>query len=109
MINEMGAMFTINEKFLNSEADICLKKAAVGKEFAPSQATLYMVVTFKKEDFSEELHDRLYKALDSFGILEFEVKPHEREKIELAFELGTSLQPDPILSVIELVFEKYKN
>lgn len=104
----MGKMFIIDEKYLNPEADIRLKKAAVGKQFAPSQNMLYMVIVFKKTDFGEELHERLYAALDSFKILEFEFKPQEPEQIELTVELETTLQPGAILSVIELVFEKCK-
>jgi len=102
-------MFSINKRFLDPKADICLKKAAMGKQFAPLQPTLCLIFTLKKTVFNEELRQSLLTALESFSILEFKVLPLETKDFQIILELGTSHQPDTILTIIELIIGKNKN
>jgi len=102
-------MFSINERFLNPDADIYLNKAAIGKQFAPLQPTLYLIFTLKKTVFNEKLRQSLLTALESFSILEFKILPLETKDIQIILELGTSHQPDTILTIIELIIGKSKN
>lgn len=101
-------MFSINERFLNPDADFYLNKAAAGKQFAPLQPTLYLIFTLKKTVFNEKLRQSLLTALESFTILEFKVLPLETNDFQIILELGTSHQPETILTIIELIVEKNK-
>lgn len=101
-------MFSINDKFLDPDADIRLNKALMGKNFAPAEPLLALSLTFKKNAFREELRQLLLDALEPFTILEFEFSRTPGEDIRLFVELATTHQPNTILSVIELVFEKNK-
>jgi len=101
-------MFTIKEKYLNPEADICLNWAVAGKRFDSLQPILLLVITLRKTVFSEELREKLFEALTSFIILRFDFKSFAAEAIKFTVELATTLHPEMILSVIERVFEKCK-
>lgn len=103
-------LFTIDEKYLNPEADICLNWAVAGKRFDSLQPILLLIVTLKKTVFSEELREKLFEALDSsFTILRFDFKPFAADTIKLTVELAAVLHPEKILSVIETIFEKGKS
>ena len=102
-------MFSINNKYLNPEGEICLKNALMGQRFNPAQPLLSLELTLRKVEFNKGLRESLLKALEPFTILEFEFLPLETENIRLSLELATSHQPDTILSIIGLVLEKNKN
>lgn len=99
-------MYSINRKFLNSDADILLNKALKGKQFAPVQPVLYLKLTIKKKKISHELRHRLSNALEPFTVLKLEFGNLENDDIQIDVELGTSHHPNTILSVLELVLEK---
>jgi len=103
-------MFTIKEKYLNPEADICLNWAVAGKRFDSLQPILLLVVKLRKTAFSEELRERLFEALNSsFKILRFDFKLFAADTIKFTVELATTRPPEKILSMIEMVFEKCKS
>jgi len=114
--SEMGAdsyadsnLFTIDEKYLNPEADICLNWAVAGKRFDSLQPILLLIVTLKKM-VNDKLREKLFEALNSsFTILRFDFKPLAVDTIKLTVELATTLHPEKILSMIETVFEKCKS
>jgi hypothetical protein len=99
-------MFSIKRKFLNSDGDICLNKALMGKRFAPVQPLLFMKMTFNRDKFSDELRQSILTALESFTILDFKFETLETGNVQFEVELETSHQPNTVLAVIELVFEK---
>ena len=107
--SNLQKMFSINSKFLEPGADIRLNKAAMGQQFAPEQPILYLNITIKENLCFEALRQSLWDGLEPFTILEFNFFPLETKDTGLVIELGTMLQPNTILSVIELIIEKNKN
>jgi len=101
-------MFSINCKFLKSDAEIYLNKAAMGQQFSPPQPILYLKMTIRDAGSVNALRKSLLDGLEPFTILNFKFLPLEKKDVQLVAELGTSHQPDTILSVIELIIEKNK-
>lgn len=101
-------MFSINCKFVKSDAEIFLKKAAMGQQFFPAQPILYLKIKIRNASAVDDLRKSLLDGLEPFTILNFKFLPLESKDVQLVVELGTSHQPDTILSVIELIIEKNK-